>query len=212
MRKKKLSDSVSKDLANATQQALEDLGVKIESPASTDPVEEPESSSEPLKKKRHRRTKVEMEEARKQESEAVKKKKEDSAFEFVEDPNIPIWEQRPPHNTEEFCEWEIQKAHTKGLPNPDFDFRKEYHKGQTIYLVRTFNMMGIRKELEELRLRTIYPRMLVGVKEKGTCECIDYNEQDNIFTNIVDAKLEYDSIEAEAYVETKSSKGGDIYE
>ena len=71
-------------------------------------------------KKRKRRTKAEMEAAKASEE-------TDNTVEPEED-NRPEWEKRRAVNHDEFCQWELEKAKLKGLPEPEFDFRNYYEK------------------------------------------------------------------------------------
>jgi len=99
-------------------------------------------------------------------------------------------------NHDQFCQWEIEKAHLNGKPDPDFDFRNLYENGSKIYFVRKHDSLN-EKIMHELTLRTIYPRMLVGVMDKNGCQCIGYGEKDYIFINRQDAKDYYDSLDGD---------------
>ena len=76
---------------------------------------------------------------------------------------------------------------------PGFDFTTMYSKGQVIFYVKVNELIG-EKELQELKLRTIYPKMLVGCLEKAYTQCIGPDTADRIFTNRYDAVQCYDSI------------------
>ena len=54
---------------------------------------------------------------------------------------------------------------------PGFNFHDYYTKGQKVFYVRVHEALGI-KEILELKLRTIYDKMVVGSMEKGACQCI----------------------------------------
>jgi hypothetical protein len=76
---------------------------------------------------------------------------------------------------------------------PGFDFTTMYTVGQTIFYVKVNDMVG-EKELQELKLRTIYPKMLVGCLEKAYTQCIGPDTADRIFTSRYEAVQCYDSI------------------
>lgn len=99
-----------------------------------------------------------------------------------------------PETFEEFCDLEIKRVHDRGLPEPDYDFRDEYHKGQKIYYINNTAHYVNEKQLLTLTIRTIYPRMIVGVEEKSSCHCIGYNERHNVFTDYFAAKQKYESL------------------
>ena len=66
------------------------------------------------------------------------------------------------------------------MNDPDFDFRDYYCKGDYIYFVNVNEFIGS-KELLELRLRTIYPRMMVGHLETSECYTIGVNDSEKVF-------------------------------
>ena len=96
---------------------------------------------------------------------------------------------------EEFCEQQIAKARAEGLEDPDFDFRNFYNKDDVVFFVRVNRQKWYGKMLRKLTLRTIYPRMIVGVEDKGECCCIGYPEKDQIFKISYEAQAYYDSID-----------------
>lgn len=98
-----------------------------------------------------------------------------------------------PKTYEETCEYEIRHAHEMGYPEPDFDFRKIYHKGQHMWFVRVHEKLG-EKEMIEVILNTIYPRMIVAVQPKAFCHCIGYNMQEQLFDSKYEAQQYYDSV------------------
>ena len=106
-------------------------------------------------------------------------------------------EELRPKTHEEFCEHELKKAHDKNLPEPDFDFRNHYEKGDVIFYVRIFEALG-EKEVKKLTIRTIYPRLMIGCEAKGCCYVVGYNERDKIFSNPYDADTYCDSIKVTA--------------
>ena len=65
---------------------------------------------------------------------------------------------------------------------PGFDFTTMYSVGQTIFYVKVNNMIG-EKELQQLKLRTVHPKMLVGCLEKACTQCIGPDTADRIFIN-----------------------------
>lgn len=102
----------------------------------------------------------------------------------------------PPIPTpEEFCAQELQKAKEKQLENPDFDFRDFYNVGDQIWFVRIGRHKWYGKSIKYLKVRTIYPRMIVACFETGEACCIDYSERDQIFSNNADAKAFFNSLD-----------------
>lgn len=116
-----------------------------------------------------------------------------------------IWPERH-ENHDQFCEWEIEKAHYSAKENPDFDFRRFYQDGDKVYLVRHYPRLQT-KELIYTRLRTIYARSMVGVVEKQYCQCIGYSDKDNIFYNKQDALDYFNSIKAKVQDEYNEETG-----
>lgn len=182
----KISNKVSGGLGEAIREAQ----AMMNDDTNQESVNDLLNSGVEAKKKRKRRTKAEMEADRQKELES--KSEDNSLFEAMglteeaEEDNRPEWEKRNANNHDEFCEWELQKTQLKGLPDPDFDYRQTYSKGDIVYYVKVTESLG-EKELLKLSLRTIYPRMLIGVLEKGYCQCLGYNDQENIFVNYKDA-------------------------
>ena len=177
----KISSQVSKGLGAAIQE------VKNKISNDTSPEELLNSRVE-AQKKRHRRTKAEIQAEKETKQITVESEsQENSLFEALDIPkeeeeidNRPEREKQSHKDFEEFCEWEIQKAHYYNKPEPDFDFRNFYEKGQVVYYVRVFEKLG-EKEIQKLTLRTVYPRMLIGCLEKGYCQCIGINSRDMVF-------------------------------
>lgn len=81
---------------------------------------------------------------------------------------------------------------------PGFDFNDSYVKGQTIFYVRVHEAIGV-KDVLELKLRTIYPKMLVGSLDKGACYCIGPESSDMVFISRKDAVDAYNNINIKAY-------------
>ena len=204
----KISSQVSKGLGAAIQEAKN----KISDDASPEKLL---NSGVEVQKKRHRRTKAEIQaekEAKAAESQdnslfEALDIHEESQEEEVED-NRPDWEKRSAKNLDEFCEWELEKAKLKGLENPDFDFRNFYEKGQTIYYIHILRGGINTKELKKLKIRTIYPRMMVCNEEKSCCQCIHYESRDLIFEKLKDADAVYQTINMVSEEELEKAKSG----
>ena len=103
------------------------------------------------------------------------------------------WPDNP--SFDEFCQYEIEKAHLNNRQEPDFDYRLFYSPGEKVYLVRYYDNMQT-KEMIYTTLRTVYPRAMVGVVNKYGCQCIGYSDRDNIFLNKQDADTYFTSINA----------------
>ena len=204
----KISSQVSKGLGAAIQE------VKNKISDDANPEELLNSGAE-TQKKRHRRTKAEIQaekEAKAAESQnnslfEALDVHEEFQEEEVED-NRPEWEKRSAKDNDEFCEWELEKAKLKGLENPEFDFRNFYEKGQTIYFIHILRGGINTKELKKLKIRTIYPRMMVCNEEKACCQCIGYNERDLIFDTPRDADVVYKTINLADEKELEKAKSG----
>lgn len=112
----------------------------------------------------------------------------------TEEPVVQNKEPKGSFSYEEICELEIQEAHKTNKENPDFDFRNLYSKGDKIFYVLITDSYVKRKEMISLTVRTVYPRMIVGVEEGSQCQCIGYKQKDNIFINRVDANTYFDSL------------------
>ena len=193
----KISGKVSKGLGAAIAEAQAKLNgstSEIEGFPGENTVEALLNSGAEAQKKRKRRTKAEIEAAKQAELEQAE---DNSLFEALdlpkEDDDRPEWEKRRAVDHDEFCQWELEKAKLKGVPEPEFDFRNYYEKGQIVYFVRIMEALG-EKEVKKLTLRTIYPRMIVGSEEKACCQCIGYNDRDQIFLTPRDADAYYKSI------------------
>ena len=99
--------------------------------------------------------------------------------------------------TEDIANDEIKMAHEKNLPDPDFDFREIYHKGDIVHYIRTNNLTGD-KQLLELNVRTIYARSLVAWEEHGCAYVIGYDTKDWIFWDRREAEVYFKSMNVEA--------------
>ena len=207
----KISSQVSKGLGATIQEVKNKINDDIS------PKELLNSGAE-TQKKRHRRTKAEIQAEK--EAKAAKSQDnslfealdihEESQKEEIED-NRPEWEKRSAKDNDEFCEWELEKAKLKGLENPEFDFRNFYEKGQTIYFIHILRGGINTKELKKLKIRTIYPRMMVCNEEKACCQCIDYNERELIFDTPRDADVVYKTINLVDEKELEKAKSGRKY-
>lgn len=111
---------------------------------------------------------------------------------------------------EETCENDLKLAKEQNKEEPDFDFRNLYEKGDIVYYVLKTETFVKRKELVKLKLRTIYPRMMVGVEDNNAgCHCIGFKQKDMVFINLIDANAYYDALgdyaEEETTIEEKES-------
>ena len=99
-----------------------------------------------------------------------------------------------PKTYEEVCEHEIHQAHERNLPEPDFDFRTMFEKSDRKWFVRILEPLG-EKELLHVKIRTVYPRMLIAVEEKTPlCHCIGYNMRNQIFDTEYEARNFFDTV------------------
>ena len=76
---------------------------------------------------------------------------------------------------------------------PGFDFNNFYEEGQKIFYIRVLERLGI-KDLLELKIRTVYPDMIVACEKKGFARCIGPETQDMIFLDRHSAEKAYDNI------------------
>lgn len=149
------------------------------------------------KKKRHRRTKAEMELARQQQQgEPKKKNKKSDYWDSYEHKMI---------TTDEVAEQMIKNAINKHLPEPDFDYRKEYAKGQIIWFL-DYNKVCNTVDLLELKINTVYSRVLIAYIDNGEARCIDYGLRDFIFTTPSEAETMYKQYKH--LVNSRKSKSG----
>jgi hypothetical protein len=189
----KISGKVSKGLGAAIQEAQEKMN------SSTDEVQELLNSGVEARKKRKSKSK---------ESEVST---ENSLFDAIMPAEEPKkTKQEPSHmrTHEEVCEDDIKKAHERGYPEPDFDFRDYYAKGQIIYYIHILGGGINTKELKRLKIRTIYPRMMVCDEEKSCCQCIGYDCKDYIFNTAKEAEPTYKSINLAVEEQPKMTKSG----
>lgn len=78
------------------------------------------------------------------------------------------------------AEKEKQKALEQNLPDPYFDFRDYYTKGEIIFYVYINELIGT-KQIIKIKVRSIYARTLVGYEENACCHMIGYNTREQIF-------------------------------
>jgi hypothetical protein len=147
-------------------------------------------------KKRHRRTKKEMEEARKKLEKTIEDSKEkykanldkvESKIETIRD-NLGHMK-----TIDEVCEEQLQRAKDKGLPNPDFDYRQTYSKGQIIYYILTNELIGS-KIMLELKISSVYPRAIIAFEDKGMGYTIGWEDADMIYLTHRDCEQAYKDI------------------
>lgn len=191
----KISGKVSKGLGAAIQEAQEKMNTSDKSE-----VKELLNSGVEAHKKRKRKTKAASEET-----------VENSLFDAImpaEEKKPVVKEEYHMRTHEEVCEDDIKKAHDRGYPEPDFDFRNYYEKGQIIYFIHILGGGINTKELKKLKIRTIYPRMMVCDEEKACCQCIGYSQKEYIFNTPKEAEPVYKSIKLAAEEAPKSPKSG----
>lgn len=82
---------------------------------------------------------------------------------------------------------------------PGFDFSQKYTKGQTIFYVKVNEIIG-EKELMELKIRTIYPKMMVCCTEKSYAQCIGPDSADFIFLSRYEAVDCYNNTAVQAKI------------
>lgn len=83
---------------------------------------------------------------------------------------------------------------------PGFDFNDYYEKGQKIFYVQVSERLG-EKDLLELTIRTIYPKMMVAVEEKKCAHCIGADSQDMIFFDRKSAVEAYNDVDIKTFKE-----------
>lgn len=145
------------------------------------------------------RTKVNSEENIKEKPKRGRKKKEQAkdTQENVQD-NTP---EDPFEQAEQIINQSKEKKPVeKPKPEkyPGFNFNDYYTKGQKIFFVRVHESLGV-KEILELKIRTIYSKTIIGLIEKGACQCIGPESKNMIFTDRKDAVKCYNSINVKSY-------------
>lgn len=81
---------------------------------------------------------------------------------------------------------------------PGFDFNNYYEKGQKIFYIRVLGKLEV-KEFLELKIRTVYPKMIVACEEKKATVCIGPDTKDMIFTDKKSALETYDNVKITTY-------------
>ena len=82
----------------------------------------------------------------------------------------------------------------QNLNSKDIDFTKLYEKGDKVYYIRVLENLGI-KEFKELKLRTIYADLMVGVDETSRqTSCIFLTTAPLVFKNRREALEVYNMI------------------
>lgn len=143
------------------------------------------------------RTKLNSEEesTEKPKSKRGRKKKEKS--EEKQSSEDPFAQAEQLLNDEKPVKQEQEYKHHSNAPE-GFDFNNFYEVGQTVYYVK-INEAFEEKVTYELKIRTIYPEMFVGVIKntylKGRAQCVYYGDIDNIFSTLIDAEVYRKSIE-----------------
>lgn len=165
----------------AGKKIQEEQGIDAESLRTKVSSNEEENDTEEKPKKRGRKKK-----------EQPKEEQDNTQGNMPEDP-FEQAEQIMGHTKKE-----NKPAEQKPEKYPGFDFNDYYTKGQVIFFVRVHEALGI-KEILELKLRTIYPKTIIGSIEKGACQCIGPESKDMIFINRIDAVKAYNDINVKAY-------------
>jgi len=140
------------------------------------------------------RTKIgsDEEEPQKEKKKRGRKKKEEPV-EQQEQP--PVTDEDPFAQAERMMkENETKEEVPKDVENPEFDFNDYYEKGQEIFYIKINKVLGT-KDFYALKIRTIYPRMIVACEEGKAVQCIGYDTKDKIFTSRSIARQEYNKIE-----------------
>ena len=94
---------------------------------------------------------------------------------------------------DEFVDKEILLAHMKGYPEPDFDYRKLYKKGDKLFFLRVIPSLGI-KEILPLTVQTVFARSVVAFEPKSMCYVIPYKKRDWIFKTRSEATKKAETI------------------
>lgn len=139
------------------------------------------------------RTKINSEE----ENEPVKEKKKrgrKKKEEHVEQQEQSSTTEKSSAQVEQATEESESKEEQKPVKHPEFDFNDYYEKGQVIFYIKVNRILGT-KDFYSLKIRTIYPNMIVACEEGKAVQCIGYDTKDMIFTSRTIAKQEYDKIE-----------------
>ena len=151
------------------------------------------------KPKRHRRTKLEMLEAKRkmEELEAKLRDNVNSATEKVEMTKESVNSMK---TMEQICEEQLEKAKRENYPQPDFDYRNDYFKGQSIYYIKVNELCG-KKEIIELKISSVYPRLIIGYEDRGMSHCIGFDESDMIFFTLSECEQVFKNLVVENKLE-----------
>ena len=145
-------------------------------------VEIPKVTTEKLK--RHRRTKLEMEQARKQVDTPKSKNKDvDRTHLFI----------AGSMSVNQMSEKAIEKAKERGDENWEQDFRNDYESGQKIYYVE-INELCHTKEVLELYVGTVYSKAMIAWVDRGEAHTIGIEDADKIFRDEKSAKKYYSKV------------------
>ena len=113
--------------------------------------------------------------------------------------NNDVFEMLEEHEKKEITkkkkEEEKPLTYEENLENPDYDFRNFYQRGDVIWFVRVNKQKWYGKVMRQLKVRTVYPRMIVTILESGEACCIGYPEKDQIFMYKADAQNFFDSVD-----------------
>lgn len=101
---------------------------------------------------------------------------------------------------DEICEEQLQKARNENLPQPNFDFRNDYFKGQLIYYIKVNEFCG-KKDIMKLKISTVYPRLIVAHEEQGVFHYIGFSEADMIFFTLAECERVFINLEVENKLE-----------
>lgn len=93
-----------------------------------------------------------------------------------------------------YADKEIELAHIKGYPEPDFDFRNQYKKGDKIYFLRVMPTLGV-KEILALTVQSVFARTVTAFETKSACYVIPYKKRNQIFQNRAEALAQYEKID-----------------
>lgn len=138
------------------------------------------------------RTKVNSsEEETVKKSKRKKKKQQKKKTEELTDPFEQAEQIMNPNN-------ELITKEEKPEKYPGFDFNNYYEKGQKIFYIRILRKLGV-KEFLELKIRTVYPKMIVACEEKKATVCIGPDTKDMIFVDKKLALETYDNVEVTIY-------------
>lgn len=166
----------------------EENGIDINSLRTKINSEEEKDKTEKQKSKRGRKKKEQLKDNKHQDNESI-----------PEDPFVQA-EKIMNESEEKDSDSKKQEDNKEKKPEkyPGFDFNNYYEKGQKIFYIRLIEKLGI-KEFLELKIRTIYPKMIIACEEKKSTHCIGPDTQDMIFTDRYSAVEAYNNIKIKSY-------------